>query len=217
MQAEERTQSELNVILQQRIGLQQSLAAAAREQTQVEREQQAGTISYRDAMVGALGSTTDAFASASIAALENGKSYGAAMQEMLRSTLFALAKQSIVETIKNTALGFGALAGFNPGSAGNYFAAAGLWAATGLAAGGVASQIPAASKDAPKSASSSAPPRAAQLSPSERTAGSNGPLNLTINVSGAMFNEGVEDGVVRAIDNAARRGVIPRVVRHAMA
>jgi hypothetical protein len=32
-------------------------------------------------------------------------------------------------------------------------------------------------------------------------------------VSGALFNEGVEEGVVRALDRAATRGLSPRVLR----
>lgn len=212
--AEGRSQAEINRLLQERIGLQSSLSQVTREQTQLQQAQHVATTAWKDAMVGAASQATDAFAGASIAAWQSGKSFGDAMEEMLRSSLAALAKQSIVEVIKNTALGFGALAGFNPGSAANYFTAAGLWAATGLAAGGTLAAIGPAATPKPAAAPSSAPPRAAQLGASDRGAREGGGLNLTINVSGALFNEGVEDGIVRGLDRAAARGVIPRVVRH---
>lgn len=211
---EGRAQGEINDLIRERIGLQHSLSQVTREQTEAQAAQHTATTAWKDAMVGALGQTTEAFAAASIAAWQQGKSWGDAMEEMLRASLAALAKQSIVETLKATALGFVALAQGNVPAATSAFTGAAIWAATGLAAGGTLAAIgPSAEAKAKGAAASSTPaPRAAQLSPSERT-GNNGSLNLTINVSGALFNEGVEDHIVRGLDRAHARGVLPRFAR----
>ncbi len=215
MQAEGRSQAELNSLYQVRVGLQQSLAQASREQTEIQQQQTAGTTAWKESMVGALSSTTDAFAASSIAALESGKSWSDAMQETLRASLFALAKQAIVETLKHTALGFGALAGLNALSAANEFTAAGLWAATGIAAGAVGVAIPKPSTSTPSATASTPAPRAASLGSSDRGGASAQPLQISISVSGAlMTSEQVQDGIVRGLDHAHARGVIPRFLRN---
>lgn len=212
--AEGRSQAEINRLLQERIGLQSSLTQVTREQTQLQEQQHAATNAWKDAMVGAAGQATDAFAASSIAAWQSGKSWSDAMEEMLRASLAALAKQAIVETIKGTAIGFIALAQGNVPAATSAFTGAALWAATGLAAGGTLAAIGPASKPAAAAATApAAPPRAAQLGASDRGAQQSGGLTLNITVSGALFNEGVEDSVVRAVDRAHARGVIPRFAR----
>jgi hypothetical protein len=207
------SESELNGLLSQRAGLVSANSAAEREAAALERERIAGLTSYRDAMVSNLGSVAEAFGAATEAAINGEQSFGKALQGQLRAVLVALAKQSVVEGLKNLALGFSALA--TPGtqlSAAGYFKAAGLWAATGVAAGAGAAAIPQASAPA-AGASAARPPSAARA----REGGAGGetqqPLTLNIMVSGALFNEGVEEGVVRALDRAATRGLSPRVLR----
>jgi hypothetical protein len=207
------SESELNGLLSQRAGLVSANSAAEREAAALERERIAGLTSYRDAMVSNLGSVAEAFGAATEAAINGEQSFGKALQGQLRAVLVALAKQSVVEGLKNLALGFSALA--TPGtqlSAAGYFKAAGLWAATGVAAGAGAAAIPQASAPA-AGASAARPPSAARA----REGGAGGetqqPLTLSIVVNGALFNEGVEEGVVRALDRAATRGLSPRVLR----
>lgn len=206
-------ESELNGLLSQRAGIVAANGAAEREAAELERQRIVGLTSYRDAMVSNLGSVADAFGAATEAAINGEQSFGKALQGQLRAVLVALAKQSVVEGLKNLALGFSALA--TPGtqlSAAGYFKAAGLWAATGVAAGAGAAAIPQASAPA-AGASAARPPSAARA----REGGAGGeaqqPLTLSIVVNGALFNEGVEESVVRALDRAATRGLSPRVLR----
>lgn len=211
-QAEGRSQADINRLLQERIGLQRSIAQVSQEQTAIQREQGAAVREFRDQMVGALSSTADAFAGAAVAALEGSKTFGEAMREMLRSVLASLAKQSIVEALKNTALGIAALASGNVAGAPGFFAAAGLWGAVGVASGvGLAAM--------PKAAPASSPTAGASAGVRERPqlgagTGPSGPLQINITVSGAlMTSEQVQDGIVRGLEHAHGRGVVPRFLR----
>jgi hypothetical protein len=61
---------------------------------------------------------------------------------------------------------------------------------------------------------SSAAPRAAQLGSGDRGGASSQPLQINVSVSGAlMTSEQVQDGIVRGLDHAHARGVIPRFLR----
>lgn len=200
-----------NDLLQQRITLYGQLQQVEQQQMEIDRQNTQYTREFSDAMVGALGSTADAFAGAAVAALEGSKSMGEAMNEMLRGTLKSLAKQSIVEFLKNTAIGFGMLAVGNVPASTNAFAAAGLWAAVGVAAGaGVAAMGPPPEKGKAAAGRSGDTGRAASADKPRGAAEGGGPLVLQINVSGALFNEGVEDAIVQGVDRAAARGVLPR-------
>jgi hypothetical protein len=206
-------ETELNGLLSQRAGLVAANSAAEREAAALERERIAGLTSYRDAMVTNLGGVAEAFGAATEAAINGQEAFGTALRNQLRAVLVALAKQSVVEGLKNLALGFSALA--TPGtqlSAAGYFKAAGLWAATGVAAGAGAAAIPQASAPAAGAGAARAPTAARA-----REGGAGGetqqPLTLNIVVNGALFNEGVEEGVVRARARAATRGLSPRVLR----
>ena len=64
-------------------------------------------------------------------------------------------------------------------------------------------------------ASSGAAPRPASLSTADRGGASAQPLQINISVSGAlMTSEQVQDGIVRGLDHAHARGVIPRFLRN---
>jgi hypothetical protein len=212
--AEGRAQSELNDLIREGIGLRHSMAQVTQEQNAVQREQTVHTREFKDSMVTALGGVADAFGAATVAAIEGQKSFGAALGEMLRQLLSALAKQSVVEVLKNSALGFAALAMGNFAASGNAFTAAGLWAAVGLASGITL----AATKPSTAAASTGAPSTASgvrerpQLGSGDR---SSGPLTININTSGSLMNsEQLQDAMVRGLNAAHARGVIPRFVRN---
>jgi hypothetical protein len=75
-----------------------------------------------------------AFASSVSAWLDGSKSMGEAALGMVRDVARALTTEAIVQGLKQTALGIGALAMGSPTAAG-HFAAAAKWAAVGVAAG----------------------------------------------------------------------------------
>jgi hypothetical protein len=68
------------------------------------------------------------------AMLDGSKSIGEAMQDMVKQIAKSLASEAIVQGLKQTALGISALAVGSPTAVG-HFAAAGKWAAVGVAAG----------------------------------------------------------------------------------
>lgn len=68
------------------------------------------------------------------AMLDGSRSIGEAMQDMVKAIAKSLASEAIIQGLKQTALGIGALASGSPTAAG-HFAAAGKWAAVGVAAG----------------------------------------------------------------------------------
>lgn len=211
-QAEHRSQAEMNDLLRERIGIQQSLAQTTTALTEVQRANGAALGSFRDAMVQQASGVADAFGAATAAALDSQQSFGAALAAALRDQLKALTKEAVVMSLKNLALGTAALF-TNPVAAPGFFAAAGLWGAVGIAAGaGYAATAP--SKPATPSGSAGASSdRAASARPATAASESSGPLTLQINVSGAMFNEGVEESIVRGLDRAHARGLSPRFAR----
>lgn len=212
--AEGRDQGEINTLMQERLGLLRSLSGATQELTAIQREQNAATIAFKDSMVSALSGVADGFGAAAVAALDGEKSFGDAMAGMLREQAKALAKQAIIETLKNTALGFYNLGiGNVPGAVSN-FKAAGLWAAVGLAAGvTVATTAPSGAGAAGGGAQGST--RSAGVERAARPEQGGGPLNLTIAISGAVFtDDGITEAVSRGVRRAAATGRLPtRILR----
>lgn len=210
--AEGASQEQLNSLLQMRLGLQRTQLQVNAELRASEQERTAQTRAFRDEMVGALGQTADAFGSAAAAAIDGEESFGRALQGMLRQQLLALTKQAVVEALKNSAIGLGMLAVGNFPGAGNAFAAAGLWAAVGVAAGVGAAAIPKVDKSAGGGAG--ARPQAASVpGAGAREREPSGPLAINISVNGALFNEGVEESIVRGLDRAHSRGLTPRYLQ----
>lgn len=202
-------ESRRNELLQQRITLYGELQQVEQQQLEIDRQSTQYTREFADSMVNALGSTADAFAGAAVAALEGSKTWGEALNEMLRDTLRSLAKESIVQALKNTAIGLGMLAVGNIPASTNAFAAAGMWAAVGVASGaGIAAMGPPPDKSKAKTSGGS--DRAASADKPRAGSDAGQPLVLNISVSGALFNEGVEEGIVQGLDRAAARGVLPR-------
>ena len=208
-------ESEINALLSQRVGLVTAVSAADRERAAIERERIAPMKAWRDEMVTGLSSVGNALVESAAAAIEGEEGFSRAMQKQTRAVMVALAKQSAVEVLKNTALSVAAFAGGNVPGGVAYIKAAGLWAATGLAAGGVAAGI--GKPPETPSASSAAPPRAASLGPSRAEREAAQPFSLSITVNGALFDGGVERAVIRAIDHSTARGHLPRHLQEARA
>ena len=101
------------------------------EQLRLAEEQAARMQEINDAVFSALES---AFSSSVSAWLDGSKSMGEAALGMVRDVARALTTEAIVQGLKQTALGIGALAMGSPSAAG-HFAAAAKWAAVGVAAG----------------------------------------------------------------------------------
>lgn len=212
--AEGRDVGEVNTLMQERLGLLRSLSGATQELIAIQREQSAATGAFKDSMVSALGGVADAFGAAAVAALDGEKSFGEAVGGMLREQAKALAKQAVMETLKNSALAVFNLAIGNIPAATNHGIAAGLWAAVGVAAGvTVAATRPStagASGGAGAGRSSAGVERAARPE-----TGGGGPLNLSINISGAVFSDdGITEAVSRGVRRAAATGRLPtRILR----
>jgi hypothetical protein len=207
---------EVNGLMRQRIEIQRALAQSTQDLATAQEAQSTQLDAFAAKMESALGSTADAFGDAVVAAAEGSKGFGEAMEDMLRSTLKALLKMSIVEGLKNIALGIGHLASFNAPGAASAFAAAGAWAAVGVAAGvGTAAMAkPAATNSAGAAPSSTgsgvgARPDAAAR-PDRRDSG---PLQLNITVSGAIFESRHEvlQGIARGMTEARVHGYLPRL------
>jgi len=204
------SQTEINELMRSRIGIQQALAQSTRDLS----EATASNTSALSEMGAKLSEVAEGmasgFAEAAIAALDGAQSFDQAIGQMLRSTLKSVAQMAIVEALKNTALGIGHLAAFNYGGAANAFAAAGAWVAVGAAAGiAIAATRPSASAASTPSASSSM--SSARPDASARPdRGSGGPLNLSIVVSGAIFETRHEvlQGIARGVTDAAAHGYI---------
>lgn len=103
------------------------------EQMRLSEEQAAKMEEINDAVFSALES---AFSSSVSAWLDGSKSISQATRDMVRDVARSLTGEAIVQGLKETALGIGALAVGSP-SAAVHFAAAGKWAAIGVAAGAV--------------------------------------------------------------------------------
>jgi hypothetical protein len=211
-QDEHRAQSEINDLMRERIGLTRSLTQTSTELAAIQQENSRGTREFADAMGGAGLSAASALTDALWAAADAHQSFGAAVQAALREQLKALAKEAVPNVLKNLALA-AAAAFTNPAAVPGHLAAAGLWTAVGTAAGIGAAAIPApAAARAPAGAPAAASVRGAGTGD---TGAPSGPLTLNINVSGALLNEGVQEGVVRALNDAHARGVMPRFVGRA--
>lgn len=150
-----------------------------------------------------------AFGESIAAALEGTKGFMEALEEQGRALMKSLIKESIVMFLKHTAQGIGKVASGNYPEAGVEFAAAGAWAAVGVAAGAGLSALgpPASPAGSRATAAKADNDRAARADSGQ--SGNSGPLNLTINVSGAAFTDaGVQRAVSESIREAAANGYL---------
>ena len=208
------SQSEVNDLMRQRIGIQQALAQSTTELTAATAENSRHLDEFKDKMGEAASGMADGFATAAIAALDGSKSFDVAMKEMLRSTLKTVAQMAIVEALKNTALAIGHLAAFNYAGAANAGLAVAAWTAVGIAAGAAISATNSWEQKAQKpsgNASSSSPSARLDTGSArpDRSSGV-GPLNLNITVSGAIFETRHEvlQGIARGMTDAVHHGYL---------
>jgi hypothetical protein len=215
--------AEVNGLIQQRIGLQTALTQTTRELVDATdaMTQSSYALSTSQQFVldkgvevaGFLGGAfTDAIFAAMDAQSNAGASFAQVMEDQTRAFLRNLARQSVVEALKETALGIGALAVGNVPGASAHFSSAAMHGAVAAAAGiGAAAMGPqpnrAAGATAPATASGGATTAARA---DDRQTGGGGPLNLTINVSGAAFTDA---GVQVAVSNSLREAVGTGVLR----
>jgi hypothetical protein len=221
--ASQRPISEINGLIQQRIGLQTTLAQTTRELVDATdaMTQSSYALSTSQQFVldkgvevaGFLGGAfTDAIFAAMDAQSNAGASFAQVMEDQTRAFLRNLARQSVVEALKETALGIGALAVGNVPGASAHFSSAAMHGAVAAAAGiGAAAMGPqpnrAGGATAPATPSGGT---ATAARADDRQTGGGGPLNLTINVSGAAFTDA---GVQAAVSNSLREAVGTGVLR----
>lgn len=225
-----RTEEQRNAALVRRLQLLQRLASIEGQRRSMEREDSRSSFAeqtaarfnaaldsqatqaerFSNVASSAYSSFSDAFSTAMVAVMKGEVSFGEAMRGILQSLLESISKQSIVEALRNVALGIGNLATGNYPGAGLNFAAAAAWGAVGVATGLGAAAVAAA---APPASATAAPttdrPATAATAASAGGTGGGG-LTLNIRVDGALMNEGVENSIVRAVDRAGIRNVYPR-------
>jgi hypothetical protein len=203
------TARDMNALYSERLGLMRTQAQLATETANIERQQSASLGAFKDAMTGHLEEVTGGFAEAGVAALEGSKSFDQAAQEALRATLRSLAKESIVQALKETALGIGSLAAYDYGGAVGHFSAAGAWGAVGIASGAALSAMP-----KPAAAPSASSPTSTRDAASGRGVGGReaggGPLVLNFTVSGSVFTD---DGITEVVSRGVNRGRAMGLIR----
>lgn len=206
--------AEVNELVRQRIGLQTALAANTRDLTVAQQESAISFAEIGDKIVGVLDQTVDAFGEGVVAAIEGSADFVKSVEAMVYGTLRALTKMAVVEVIKETAMGIGALATYRYDAAAQHFAAAGVWAGVGVAAGVGLAAMP--NPNAAKSAGGSGGGTATRSADTGRSArvdekAAGGPLNLVINVSGAAFTDaGVQQAVSASLRDAVGNGYLTR-------
>jgi hypothetical protein len=208
------SQAEINDLMRQRIGIQTALAQSTSELTAATAQNTAGLTEFKDKMAEAAGGMASGFAAAAVAALDGSKSFDVAMKQMLRSTLKSVAQTAIVEALKNGALAIGHLASFNYAGAAIAGSAAAAWAGVAVAAGGAIAATNSWDQQAKPTAGSTSGSSSARTDVGsarpDRSSGGGGPLQLNINVSGAIFETRAEvlQGIARGMTDAVHHGYL---------
>jgi hypothetical protein len=128
-------EQERNALLVRRMQLQQQDSAIQGQlRTESERTTQTLTASTQQ-LKSALGESVSAFATQSVAALENGKFSKKAEEEALHGLLASLSQKGVAKSLEMTAEGLSDLASFDYPAAGLAFAAAAAWGALAAATG----------------------------------------------------------------------------------
>jgi hypothetical protein len=160
-----------------------------------------------------VGTMTGAFKTHLAAVIQGRETIGEALRAIAQETLTALAVESAVQALFETAKGIAKAAtsyGMDPTATG-HFVAAGIYAAVATAAGGAAyglsTMAPKTSAGAGMSAGGSQGP--ARAGPSSTAGGQGGPTYV-FNVNGTLTREDAQDAIVRALDEAGERGVRTR-------
>lgn len=153
-----------------------------------------------------LAGTASGLLSTAIAAGIAGESIGAAVQKKLSESLAALAEESAVQALFETAKGFAA-SFTNPVEAGTHFTSAGIFAATAAVAGlGAVALTPAT---APTATAAGAAPGAAVSPARNESVAQKAPENITINLNAFQSNDAAQALIVRSLREAGynNRGI----------
>lgn len=160
-----------------------------------------------DGLKDGLAGTASGLLSTAIAAGIAGESIGAAVQKKLSESLAALAEESAVQALFETAKGFAALF-TNPAEAGTHFTSAGIFAATAAVAGlGAVALAPPAT--ATTATAAGAAPGAAAAPARNESVGQKAPENITINLNAFQSNDAAQALIVRSLREAGynNRGI----------
>jgi len=151
------------------------------------------------------GTMVNAFESALGAWLDGSKSFVEAAEDMVKGVLKALVIESIVQAVTETARGIADLASYKYDTAGLHFAAAAAWAAVGGVAGAVGAGIGAFGGGGDKGGASAG---AATVTPTDASSsqGQQQPTVINVYPGGYITRRDVEDGIVDALNSAAREG-----------
>lgn len=196
----------------------QAVATAASAQQELNRatsELNRPITEFKDKMKEAASTMGSAFVDSLDAALFASENLGRSIVKALQEQLRAIAKESAIKALFETAKGISQFAIGNAASGAVHLKAAGLFAATAVAAGAAAKGIQAAggSTETEQARSSDRQSRPAQVSETRRPESTEKGYVINITVNGALMNEGVEEGIVRSLDRAASRGLTPRFAR----
>lgn len=160
---------------------------------------------------GAFSNMTGALRTHLKAVIEGKEEFGAALQAMLHETLLNLATESAVQAIFQTALAIAAFATYRPAEGAQHLAAAGVFAATAILAGGGAA-LTATQAQAPAASSASSPSKGYASNPASVPPSNNSQqaASLTINLNGTIVgsNDGVGKVIAEQVNRQLRLGNI---------
>lgn len=170
---------------------------------------------FKDKLKDAASTMGSAFVESLDAAIFAGENLAKNIVKALQEQLRAIAKESAIKALFETAKGISQFAIGNAASGAVHLKAAGLFAATAVAAGAAAKgvQVASAPTETSQTNSSERQARPAQISESRREDKREGGYIVNITVNGALMNEGVEESIVRSLDRASARGLTPRFAR----
>lgn len=151
------------------------------------------------------GTMVNAFENALGAWLDGSKSFVEAAEDMVKGVLKALVIESIVQAVTETARGIASFASQDYAGGAMHLAAAAAWAAVGGVAGAVGAGIGAFGGGGDKSGASAG---AATVTPTDASSsqGQQQPTVINVYPGGYITRRDVEDGIVDALNSAAREG-----------
>lgn len=152
-----------------------------------------------------LGGVASGLVSTGIAAAIAGENIGDALKKSLAASLTALAQESAVKALFETAQGL-AMLFTAPPAAGAHFAAAGMYAAVAVAAGaGAAAATPKVSTPS-KATTNEAAGRTGESPSRPDSQSEKAPANITINLNAFQSNSAAQDLIVRSLREAGYSG-----------
>lgn len=188
---------------------------ARRARLEKEREEQERIAELREqgaqrlgAIASSIGASFESALGSSLDAVMTGaKTADEAFQQMLAAFARQVVGEATIGALKETALGFAALATYRAAEATNHFTAAGIWAAAGVAAAGVGGAAGAFSPPAtPSGGGASGPPAPGRIE------GRGGEQMIVVNFGGPVVTAGTEAELGRRIRDLVTTGAerLPR-------